>query len=124
MFRILFVEDDAQVAEFCAKRLRDRGFEVLRADRMDFALELFHRQSFDLVITDFHLQQGSGRRLLNALRKESADLPVFLITGTPFVSEQALSTFRFDVVFLKPFSFRALLEEIEKALGSILPSHS
>jgi CheY-like chemotaxis protein len=84
---------------------------------MDSGLELFREHPIDLIITDFHIQQGSGRRLLGAVRKIHPTIPVFLITGTPFVNEEDFAVYNFDKVYLKPFSCRALISEAIKAVA-------
>ena len=115
MARILLVEDDEQLVSVLTKHLTNQGFEVLWANRMDQALILFRGNPVDLVITDFHIQHGSGRRLLNEVKKLREGTPVFLITGTPGVDEDALSVMRFNKVFSKPFSAAALMKEVKKA---------
>jgi two-component system response regulator AtoC len=116
MPRILLVEDDPQLIEALTISLRDAGFEVISGDRMDQAVELFNSASFDLVITDFHIAQGSGRRLLNEIRKTNKEVPIILITGTPYVDKNDFLIYGFSEVFLKPFRVSVLLAAIEKAL--------
>jgi DNA-binding NtrC family response regulator len=114
---VLFVEDDAVVVEFLTRLLEERGFKVLHSDRMDSALAIFHGNAISAVITDFHIQQGSGRRLLYEIRKGNGQVPVFLITGTPFVKESDFANLGFTKVFLKPFPPDDLVDELKRACG-------
>src|SRR5688500_1509422 len=103
MSRILLVEDDYQLVSLLTQLLNDGGLEVLHSDRMDKGLVLFRENPIQLVITDFHIVQGSGRRLLHEVRKIRWT-PVFLMTGTPFLDTEAVAAMPFDKVFIKPFT--------------------
>jgi DNA-binding NtrC family response regulator len=113
---LLLIEDDEMLIELLKDRFEKEGLRVHCADRMDQALELFRLHSVGLVITDFHIQQGSGRKMVHEIKKIKPETPVFLMTGTPYVTEADFTIYGFDKIFLKPFSLPALLEEVRKVL--------
>lgn len=116
MKRILLVEDDPQVEEMVTFAFEKAGYEVHGVDRMDAALSLFKARQIDLILTDFHIQQGSGRRLLYEIRKFNSKVPVFLMTATPFIDESSLSIYSFSKVFLKPFLMEDIVSEANRIL--------
>ncbi len=81
--RLLFVEDDALVAEVVASALRGAGFDIVRARTGDEALALVRNgEQFDAVFSDIVMPGSlSGIDLAEILRKEHPDLPVVLASG-------------------------------------------
>lgn len=110
--RLLLVEDDINLADVWITRFKMLNFEVHHSDRMDEALQLFKAHPIDVVVTDFHLQQGSGRKLLQEVRKINPEMPVFLMTGTPYVEKEDFSIYKFNDVFLKPFPSDQLIQAV------------
>ena len=117
MKNILLIDDNPEMVSSLTKKLVAQGLAVFSGDRMDTALRLFTEHRIDLIITDFHIAQGSGRRLAYEIRKLSAQVPIFLITGTPFVREEDFTHYGFKRVFLKPFLIRDLMNEVKRELG-------
>jgi DNA-binding NtrC family response regulator len=113
---LLLIDDDTRIVGLLSEKFGQAGFKVHCTDRMDLALDLFKRHPIGLVITDFHIQQGSGRKLVHEIKKIRPDTPVFLITGTPFVTEADFIIYGFDQIFLKPFSIESLISAVKKAL--------
>lgn len=75
-FRILFVEDDAEIAGYVAQGLREEGFLVeLASDGHDGAHALA-TSTWDLVILDWWLPGPDGYTLLSDFRKAGKTTPV------------------------------------------------
>jgi signal transduction histidine kinase/DNA-binding LytR/AlgR family response regulator len=68
--RLLVVEDHEPTMEVLARLLRSHGHEVLTACTVRVALLLASTHSFDLVISDLGLPDGSGLDLMRQLTKE------------------------------------------------------
>lgn len=73
---ILFAEDDPLAALLVCEELQDRGARVVHAGDGQRALDFFHQDEYDLVISDIHMPHINGIELLIALRSES---------GVPFI---------------------------------------
>ena len=69
--RILFVEDEAAIAEPFGRALAREGFEVIAARSVAEARARFARQPPDLVLLDLTLPDGDGRDLCRELRSAS-----------------------------------------------------
>ena len=77
--RLLLVEDDA-IDRMAFERFVDKEclpYEVTMAPSMAEARECLERDSFDVVLTDYHLGERTGVELLEL----ELDVPVIVITG-------------------------------------------
>ena len=65
--RILIVEDDPDTRRVLKRLLQGRGHQVETATGVAEAVELAHREPFDLLLADIGLPDGSGHDLLHRL---------------------------------------------------------
>jgi CheY-like chemotaxis protein len=81
--RILFIDDEPQLAEMGGEMLRGLGYDVTRKTNPREALALFrlNPSNFDLVVTDQTMPEISGLELANELLTTRPDLPIVLCTG-------------------------------------------
>lgn len=104
--KVLLVDDYVQVAQLCGEYLSDIGHEVVIAHNVQTALENFD-ESFDVIITDFSMPDGTGLDLIESISKDSK-VKKILISGemsSLLISEKS----RFDVCLAKPFTFDELI---------------
>lgn len=78
---VLIVEDDEGVAILERRALERRGFRVSVAGSLPQALAVLTANTFDLVVTDYRLQNGTGLELLAQVHALGWDIPVILVTG-------------------------------------------
>ncbi|WP_424466738.1 response regulator [Pseudoclavibacter helvolus] len=115
-FRILIIEDDADVAEFLATVLRRRlGCEIrVLGDALTVQV---HVQEFvpDLVLTDVELPGMSGLEVLGRLREIRPDLPVVVMTAHASV-EYAVRALRerADEFLQKPIASALLVSTVQR----------
>jgi two-component system response regulator PilR (NtrC family) len=116
--RVLVCDDEAGLREMLEVLLRRAGYEVETAASCRAARErLASEQSYDLVITDLAMPDGSGMQVLEAAKRRDDSLQVIMITAFA-TTEQAVEAMRlgaYDYV-QKPFKNSELLAQIEKAL--------
>lgn len=96
--RVLFVEDSQTAATVTRRSLERQGLQITHVTSAEEALAHLERMrlgetSYDLVITDFHLETAmTGGDLLHAIRVRFRfnlqELPVLLITGQDDVHVQ------------------------------------
>jgi two-component system response regulator AtoC len=79
--RILLVEDDDSLSDLLARVLRAEGYQVDTAERADAIPSAAKLPSYDVVVSDIHLEQGTGHDVLRAVRAASPSTPVILVTG-------------------------------------------
>ena len=79
--RILAVDDNSNTLEILDRNLKGRGYEVIKASRVEDALEILNSAVIDLVITDNKMPQVTGMEFLKYLRNHFSHLPVIMITS-------------------------------------------
>jgi two-component system, chemotaxis family, CheB/CheR fusion protein len=79
--RILLVEDHGVTAKMMRMVLSLEGHTIETAGDVATALELAGRQTFDLLISDLGLPDGSGHDLIRALRARGHGFPGIALSG-------------------------------------------
>jgi CheY-like chemotaxis protein len=87
--RILLVDDNVNGLKARKTVLEELGYKIDTATGGDDALELFDRQKFDLVVTDYKMSRMDGLELIRILRAKAPEIPIILISG--FVDALGLS---------------------------------
>ena len=92
MARILIIDDDPTVSLTLARMLELDGYEVSRAGTAQDGLSAAAAETPDAVILDIRMPGMSGLEFLLQLRSDTrlSRLPVGIITGDYFLSEQVL----------------------------------
>jgi len=106
--RILLVEDDADTADVLVLLLSRHGYEVKTTDTVAGAEQLAVAQSFDLLISDIRLPDGSG---LDLMRHIAATKPMKAIAVSGYGMEEDIRMSKeagFLIHLTKPLDFRAL----------------
>src|SRR6202167_4209178 len=113
--RILVVEDEEKLRRVLELQLTSAGFEVEKARTAEEALKVADRA--DLVLTDLRLAQMDGLELLSAIRRQSSQTPVIVMTafGSIETAVAAMKSGATDFL-LKPFSLDHLMTVVRKAL--------
>lgn len=113
---LLLVEDDADTAEFMTFALQRRGHRVTVAHSLAEALSAYRAETFDAVLSDIGLPDGSGQELnrqLQAIRP----VPSIALSGYGMEHDIAAShQAGFDEHVTKPVT----LYELDKALERLL----
>ena len=81
MFRILVVEDDAELRGLFRRVLEKNGYEALEAADGQAALDVLDRQYIDLIISDIMMPVMDGYELVRSLRDAGIGIPVLMITA-------------------------------------------
>jgi len=84
-YRILVVDDEADVLAFLSAVLSDNGATVVEASDGDQALDLLKKERFDLMTLDLSMPGKDGGVVFEALRRDPAlaALRVCVISGRP-----------------------------------------
>jgi two-component system OmpR family response regulator len=113
--RILLVEDDAEVARFVLKGLKEAGYSVEHAANGRDGLFLAASESFDVLVLDRMLPGGvDGVRLVETLRTQGNRTPVLFLSALSAVDERVRGLKAGGDDYLpKPFAFAELLARVE-----------
>lgn len=114
--KICIVEDDREIVKNLQILLGEEGFDVQAAGSRQEAIRLLKTESFDLILLDLMLPDGSGYSLCNAIRKVQ-DIPVIMLTA---MDDEASVVTGFDLgaddYVTKPFRPMELLSRIRNVL--------
>src|SRR3954447_2007854 len=114
--RILFVEDEASIAEPFASALRREGFEPVLARTAAEALARAEQQAPDLVLLDLNLPDGDGRDVARELRRDS-DVPIVMLTARGTETDKIVGLeLGADDYVVKPFSGAEVIARIRAVL--------
>ena len=112
--RALLVEDDATIAEFVARGLREAGFAVDHAADGDAGLDLAVREPYDVAIVDVMLPKRDGLALIDTLRKRGVATPVLILSARRAVDDRVRGLQAGgDDYLTKPFAFAELLARVQ-----------
>jgi DNA-binding NtrC family response regulator len=110
--RVLLVEDDADVRPGVEAILLDEGYEVDAAQNCRQGQAFLDNQTYDLLLTDGRLPDGTGVDLANAAARHNT--PAIIMTGYAFVL-CTTPNLRHKVL-LKPVGPAKIVEAIEEVL--------
>src|SRR5258706_3319173 len=124
--RILLVEDDARIARFVAKGLREQAYAVDVSSSGDDALYQAAINTYDLVILDVLIPGHNGFEVCRQLRKSGQRMPILMLTARDAVEDRITGLDHgADDYLTKPFEFRELLARLRALLrrsGELRPA--
>jgi len=115
--RALVVEDDATIADFVGRGLREAGFAVDHAADGEAGLGAALAQPYDVAIVDLMLPKRDGLALIEELRRRRVATPVLILSARRSVDDRVrgLQTGGDDYL-TKPFAFAELLARVQALL--------
>jgi len=124
--RLLLVEDDARIARFVAKGLREQTYAVDVATTGEDALYQAAINTYDLVILDVMIPGRDGFEVCGELRKSGQRMPILMLTARDAVEDRITGLDRgADDYLTKPFEVRELLARLRALLrrsGELRPA--
>jgi len=121
MTRLLIIDDDADIRLIVKMVLERSGaYQVVEADSGARAVELLRQATFDVLLLDYLLPDGTGLELLEKLQQEQllAGIAVIILTARkdPELG-QALRLAGARGMLHKPFDPGQLQVKLEEFLG-------
>lgn len=111
--RVLLVDDETTLCKAYERMLKASGAEVYAASTGREALQALEQTSYDVVLSDIHMDDMDGIELLKNIRRQAVDLPVILMTGLPTV-ESAVQAVEYGALryLRKPVSRDDLVQAV------------
>ena len=111
--RVLVVEDEATIADFLIRGLREEGYVVEHAADGGTAWHMLRSSEWDLIVLDWWLPNQDGLSLLQRFRQLGHHTPVLFLTARDAVSDRVRGLDAgADDYLAKPFAFEELLARI------------
>lgn len=115
--KVLVIEDDATIADYVAKGLREAGMVVDVCKDGRQGLYAVADQSHDVVVLDRMLPLVDGMTILQTMRAAGNEVPVLMLTALREIDDRVEGLKRGADDYLgKPFSLMELVARVE-ALG-------
>ncbi|WP_438956230.1 response regulator transcription factor [Cognatiyoonia sp.] len=107
--KFLLVEDNRDLANAIASRMRLDGHVIDHAENLEDAEAFSATGEYDLILLDIMLPDGDGRNFLKAHRTRERDTPVIVLTARSQVSDRIGSLdMGADDYLTKPFDHAEL----------------
>ncbi len=115
------MDDEPFVCDAVKMMLTFDGHEVYTANSAREALDVFEKDKFDLVITDFAMPVMKGDELAVAIKERAPGQPVIMITAYAEMLETSGNPLSgVDRMISKPF----LLDDLREAIAAVLGKDS
>ncbi len=112
MNKILIIEDDKNIKRLLGLELRHKNYSVDSAYDGEQGIEIFSKNSYDVILLDLMLPKKSGKEVCQELRK-LGDTPIIVITAKDSVLDKVeLLDLGANDYICKPFAMEELLARI------------
>ena len=114
MARILYVEDDPNLAFVTKDSLERKGYRVVHCEDGETAKMAFKSSRFDLCLLDVMLPKLDGFELAKIIREENKQVPIIFLTARGMQNDRLEGFVRGgDDYVVKPFNVDELAMRIE-----------
>ncbi|HHC79344.1 MAG TPA: response regulator transcription factor [Flavobacteriia bacterium] len=79
--KILLVEDDTSLGYLLSEYLNMKGFAITWSKNSNAALELIHRDYFDLIILDVMMPEMDGFTMAKIIKQQFPEIPFIFLTA-------------------------------------------
>jgi DNA-binding response OmpR family regulator len=112
--KILLIEDDAKIAAFVAKGLREASYIVDISSNGEEGCEAGRKTPYDSAIVDLMLPKLDGLGVIERWRAEGIKIPVLILSAKRSLDDRITGLQRGgDDYLTKPFSFAELLARLQ-----------
>lgn len=117
MKKILIIDDEINIGILLSKFLTRNGFEVSTSTNGNNALDMMTKETFNLVLCDFRLEDTDGREMLRKIKTSYPDTGVIIITGYSDIklAVELIKMGAYDYI-TKPLYPDEILNTINKAI--------
>ena len=117
MFKILVLEDDAQLNRSVCSFLNHSGYEATGCLNANDAYDAMYETVFDLIVSDIMMPGIDGFEFVKTVRSLNEDIPILFMTARDdFASKQRGYRIGVDDYMVKPID----LDELFLRIGALL----
>ena len=117
--KILVVDDEESKRVLYRSEFEEAGYEVVTAENEEEAMELFKRETPDLVTLDVVMpsyQEKEGIRALRLMKDINPGIPIIILTAFDFTSDMQI--WAADGYIVKSSDITELKDKIKELTGS------
>lgn len=117
---ILVVDDSAETVELIKRNLESVGYTIYTASNVQTALRSLEARTFDMVITDLKMPDGSGLDIVRHTSENYKNVGILVITGFPSI-QGAVESIRIgaEEYLVKPFTDKELFDSVDRVLSRL-----
>lgn len=123
MSKILIADDELEVLELCARKVKEAGYEVVTAEDGQEALDKIYKDSPDVIILDIRMPKLDGFEVLKRLRQKPVPgkwQPVIIVSALGDLENMKKGyNLEADYYIAKPCGIEVILKGIETMLHLI-----
>jgi two-component system response regulator HydG len=118
MSNILIIDDEIGICLIMSKFLTKNGYTTTTAESGAAAYEALKNQKFDLVLSDFRLEDTDGREILRTIKSQYPELIVIIVSGfgDTNLAAELIRMGAYDFIN-KPIYPNVILDTVKRALG-------
>ncbi len=117
MFKLLVVEDDADINRSVCSFLNQSGYEAIGCLNASNAYDVMYDTVFDLIVSDIMMPDIDGFEFVKTVRSLNEDIPILFMTArNDFASKQRGYRVGVDDYMVKPID----LDELFLRIGALL----
>ncbi|QSZ40998.1 EAL domain-containing protein [Sulfurimonas aquatica] len=119
-YKILYVEDNLEIAEEIAFFLNKKAGELYSAYNGEEGVALFNEKRPDIVITDIQMPKMNGIEMIREIRKIDSNVPIIITTAfneSKYLLEAI--DLQVDGYLMKPLNMKELINRVLKILEPI-----
>jgi CheY-like chemotaxis protein len=121
MARILFIDDNPTIRTLAGRVLTASGHHATLAANGRVGIEAYHRDLYELVVTDIFMPEQDGIETIGQIRRTMRGTPILVISGSHRGSEylRAASALGASGTLGKPFTPDQLIDAVDRLLGLV-----
>jgi CheY-like chemotaxis protein/DNA-binding XRE family transcriptional regulator len=113
--RILIIEDDDIILDILQREFEKEGYEVFKAQNGKEALDFLQHHEVEVVISDNHMPNVTGRMVMQFLLEHRPEVLRVLASGT--IHESEMEKLKPHAFLRKPYEKKDLLNAVKKLLS-------
>ena len=116
--KVLVVDDEPAVLSTYRLILEQSGYDTIAAATSREAIKAIGEHDFDLILSDFSLeQQHTGFEVIEAAKKKNDDVPCCILTGYATLETADQAEARGIGIMYKPIDIQEFLQTTSRLLG-------
>jgi YesN/AraC family two-component response regulator len=122
MGKILIIDDEPYILLMLKKMLEKAGYIVDLASNGREGMQLFEKESADLVITDIIMPDKEGLELILEMKKQHPTLKIIAMSGGGRLSPESYlecaKHFGAEKIFQKPFKQKEFVSAVQELMSA------